>query len=91
MKSQLRTNIPVIIAVTVIILVMGFDSVCLPRPDPEEDMMEITAIDLGAENTGEAAMITDGRGKRFLIDAGDRNTREIFRWLDENSYKGEGV
>ncbi|MBQ8052178.1 MAG: MBL fold metallo-hydrolase [Lachnospiraceae bacterium] len=88
MKSKLRTNNPVIIAVTVIILVMGFSKVSLPAAsDPEEDMMEITAIDLGAENTGEAAMITDGRGKALLIDSGDRNTREIFRWLDENGYK----
>lgn len=53
----------------------------------DQDMMEITAIDLGAENTGEAAMVSDCRGGALLIDSGDTKTREVFRWLDENGYK----
>lgn len=88
MKSKLRAGILAIIAVVVIIAIVVFGKVMrTAASDQEEDRMEITAIDLGAENTGEAAMITDGRGNALLIDSGDRNTREIFRWLDENGYK----
>lgn len=55
----------------------------------DEDSMVITAIDLGAENTGEATMISDGKGNSILVDSGDRKTRAVFDWLDENGYKNK--
>ena len=51
------------------------------------DTMVITAIDLQAENTGEATMISDGYGKSLLVDSGDNKNRSIFDWLDANGYK----
>ena len=51
------------------------------------DTMVITAIDLQAENTGEATMISDGYGKSLLVDSGDNRNRSVFDWLDANGYK----
>lgn len=51
--------------------------------------MTITAIDLGADNTGEATMITAGDGGALLVDSGDTHTRTIFNWLDANGYKNK--
>ena len=51
------------------------------------DMMKIEAIDLGGDNTGEAAMVSDTSGKALLVDSGDKKTRALFKWLDANGYK----
>ena len=49
--------------------------------------MIITAIDLGAANTGEATMIESGNGGTpLLVDTGDNHNRSIFTWLDNNGY-----
>lgn len=61
---------------------------CIPGMAAEaNDTMKITAIDLGAENTGEAAMITDTNGSSLLLDTGDTHNSSIFEWLDSNGYK----
>ena len=49
--------------------------------------MNIVAIDLGAANSGEATMISDGNGKALLVDSGDNHNRAVFSWLDSNGYK----
>lgn len=51
------------------------------------DTMKITAIDLQAENTGEATMISDGNGESLLVDTGDTHNGAVFDWLDDNGYK----
>lgn len=64
---------------------------CVPGMAAEaNDTMKITAIDLGAENTGEAAMITDTNGSSLLLDTGDTHNSSIFEWLDFNGYKNSG-
>ena len=55
--------------------------------DAGSSKMIITAIDLGAKNTGDATMITDQNGKALLVDSGDNHNRSIFSWLDRNGYK----
>ena len=55
--------------------------------DAGSSKMIITAIDLGAENTGDATMIKDQNGKALLVDSGDNHNRTIFAWLDRNGYK----
>lgn len=55
--------------------------------DAGSSKMIITAIDLGAKNTGDATMITDQNGKALLVDSGDNHNRAIFSWLDRNGYK----
>ena len=51
------------------------------------DVMKITAVDLGADNSGEAAMITDGDKNSILVDTGDPHNDAIIQWLDKNGYK----
>ena len=62
-------------------------SSAIPAVGPDEDIMEITAIDLGAENAGEATMISDANGSSILIDTGDTHNDAVFEWLDKNGYK----
>ena len=57
--------------------------------DAGSSKMIITAIDLGAENTGDATMITDQNGKALLVDSGDNHNRSIFSWLDDHGYKNK--
>ena len=55
--------------------------------DAAADQMKIVAIDLGEENTGESAMISDGSGRSLLVDSGDNKTDALIEWLDNNGYK----
>ena len=51
------------------------------------DKMKIVSIDLGQENTGEATMISDGKGKSLLLDSGDNHNDSVFKWLNKNGYR----
>ena len=57
------------------------------RAKAASDPMTIYAIDLGQNNEGEATMIEGGDGASLLIDAGDKDTVNIFSWLKANGYK----
>ena len=51
------------------------------------ESMVIYAIDLGANNEGEATMVVDGTGGSLLIDTGIGKGDELFKWLNKNKYQ----
>ena len=56
-----------------------------------EDKMTVYAIDLRANNTGEATMVVAGNGSSLLIDTGDLKTDALLTWLSERGYKKGGT
>ena len=51
------------------------------------ESMVIYAIDLGANNRGEATMVVDGTGGSLLIDTGIDEGNELFKWLNKQKYQ----
>ena len=51
------------------------------------ESMIIYAIELGAENRGEATMVVDGTGGSLLIDTGIGKGDELFKWLNKQKYQ----
>ena len=86
-KASIRTLKKCLTAwlLTAVIIAAAVSLLACAKDSP--DTMKITAIDLGPENTGEATMISDGRGKSLLVDSGDNKNDSIFAWLDANGYK----
>ena len=82
-KTSKKKFIGRILAAVIVLTAAGSWACAKDSPDT----MKIAAIDLGAENTGEATMISDGSGKSLLVDSGDNKNDSIFEWLDANGYK----
>ena len=80
---------PVVIALCILVT----SAACVQRTQAASTVkrMVIYAIDLGANNDGEATMVVDGSGGSLLIDTGayynNNDKKLLFVWLRDNNYR----